>query len=131
MKKIVYLFLLVFYSLGTICLPLGDFSVLADLPQMYKHCKSVEDKDMTPIEFVTDHLLNVDGMFDCHASGDAQKPHQPLQHNHPTQTVCSFIATYNITYTEIIERKIEPTLYKIDFTLSDYTVTIFRPPIQA
>jgi hypothetical protein len=110
---------------------LGDFSIIADIPQMYNHCKTVEDKDMTPIEFITDHLLNIDGMFDCHQNGDTQKPHQPLQHNHPTQTVCSFITIYSITYTEIIESKIEPILYKTDFTLSNYTAKIFRPPIQA
>ena len=86
---------------------------------------------MTPIEFVTDHLLNIDGMFDCHQNGDAQKPHQPLQHNHPIQTVCSFITIYNVNYTEIIVRQITPTAHKTDFTLSDYISKIFRPPIQA
>jgi hypothetical protein len=130
-KKTVYFFLLVFYSFGTICLPLGDFSVLADLPQMYHHCKTVEDKDMTPIEFVTDHLLNIDGVFDGHQHGDPQKPHQPLQHNHPSQTVCSFSTTYNIAHTEIIEKRIKPILYRTDVILSDYTAKIFRPPIQA
>ena len=131
MKKIVYLFLLVFYSFGTFCLPLGDFSVIADLPQMYHHCKTTEDKDMSPIEFVTDHLLNIDGLFDGHQHGDAQKPHRPLQHNHPTQTVFSYIATYNITFTEIIEKQTKPTPYKTDFILSDYITKIFRPPVQA
>ena len=43
---------------------------------MYKHCKSTEDKDMTPLDFITDHLINIDGIFDKHDNEDEQKPQE-------------------------------------------------------
>ena len=45
---------------------MGDFSMLNELPEMYSHCKATEDKDMTPLDFITDHLVNIDGLFDKH-----------------------------------------------------------------
>ena len=49
--------------------------MLNEIPEMYHHCKSTEDKDMTPLDFITDHLVNIDGLFDKHENGDEQKPH--------------------------------------------------------
>ena len=62
MIKAINIFLLAFYSFGILCLPMGDFSALQDLPEMYQHCQATEDKDMTPLDFVTDHLINIDGL---------------------------------------------------------------------
>ena len=76
-----------YYFFETFCLPQGDFSVIADLPKMYQHCKATEDKDMTPFDFIKDHLINIDGLFDKHEDGDDQKPHSPIQfHNQHSQT---------------------------------------------
>ena len=55
---------------------------------MYQHCKATEDKDMTPLDFITDHLINIDGIFDKHDNGDEQKPHTPIQlHRTLAQTI--------------------------------------------
>ena len=129
MRKTLNISLLSFYLFGSLCLPLGDFSILADLPQMYRHCKATEDKDMTPIDFITDHLINFDEMFDKHDNGDQQKPHQPIQNHHQTQTVFSLITTYNISSKEIILTETKPIIYKTSFVTSEYITTIFRPPI--
>lgn len=73
-----------YFTLGALLLPRGDFSVLPDLPAMYRLCQSREDVDMTLFDFVTDHLLNIDGVFDPHDHGDHQKPHQPFDFHHQT-----------------------------------------------
>ena len=78
MKQIGIILFVSFYTLGTFILPLGNFSVLVDLPAMYRHCKMYEDKDLTPIDFITDHLICLDSLIDSHSNGDEQKPHQPL-----------------------------------------------------
>lgn len=44
---------------------------------MYHHCKTTEHTDMNPIDFITDHLMNWDGIIDQHHDGDDQKSHQP------------------------------------------------------
>jgi hypothetical protein len=78
LKKLLSIQFVLFYVLCTFLLPMGNFSILADIPEMYQHCKHFEDKDMTPFDFITDHLICIDSLIDSHKDGDEQKPHQPL-----------------------------------------------------
>ncbi len=73
---------LVYYGLGVLLLPGGDFRTLADLPEMYALCKATEDHDMTLVDFITDHLLPLDSLVDHHPPGDAQRPHAPPVSDH-------------------------------------------------
>lgn len=131
MKKAIYLFLFAFYSFGTLCLPLGDFTVLQDLPQMYRNCKTTEDKNMTPIDFITDHLINIDCIFDKHDNGDEQKPHTPFQFHH-SQTQTTFVAPqFDFFTSKPIPSKNKLPIYTEIFYHSDYIFKIFRPPIYA
>ena len=108
---------------------MGDFSVLQDLPEMYRHCKATEDKDMTAIDFVTDHLLNIDGIFDKHENGDEQKPHQtnPIQHH--GQTTLTFVCFFSFSITNFHQTEAKPIIPTVFFLPSDYITKIFRPPI--
>lgn len=134
--KIVFIkFLIIFYSLGTIFLPMGDFSALGDLQKMYEHCKATEDIDMTPMDFITDHLINIDRVFDKHQNGDEQKPHKPFEFSihYP---ISQFIQEFR--YFDFKNHKTFVTSYQIKIsyyknTLYSYNVisSIFRPPIFA
>ena len=129
MIRITTILLLTYYAFGALCLPSGDFSCLSDLPEMYRHCKATEDKDMTPFDFITDHLLNIDCMFDKHDGGDAQKPHTPVQFHHQ-QTANNFIAqkkSFSIITNSINENDLP--VYQESFYNSDYISKIFKPPI--
>lgn len=131
MKKAIYIFLLAFYSFGTLCLPKGDFSVLQDLPQMYHHCKTTEDKDMTPFDFITDHLVNIDCIFDKHDNGDEQKPHTPFQYHHSQIQITYIAQQFDFFFSKPIPSKNKLTIYSEIFYNSDYIFKIFRPPIFA
>ena len=74
-----------------------DFSVLKDIPEIYSHCKATEDKDMAPLDFITDHLVNIDGIFDHHDNGDDQKPHAPSQSRHLEHPTFFYIASFAFT----------------------------------
>ena len=131
MIKLINLFLVQYYLFGAFCLPMSNFSMVANLPQMYQNCKVTEDKDLTPIDFITDHLINIDSVFDKHDNGDEQKPHKT------DDTI--FHATYILLF-----QKPEALLFsKINIAfdsikISNYTkinyshlrsTFIFRPPI--
>jgi hypothetical protein len=131
MKKAIYILLLVFYSLGTLFLPLGDFSFLQDLPQMYQHCKTTEDKDMTAFDFITDHLINIDSIFDKHDNGDEQKPHTPVQYQSLQQQTIYLVNEFEIPSTKPISLKNKFPDYPEIFYSSDYIFKIFRPPVFA
>lgn len=130
MAKTIHIILFFYYSLGTICLPMGNFSAIAELPEMYRHCKATEDKDMTPFDFITDHLINIDGLFDKHDNGDEQKPHQPIQNEHYSQLIAfQFVSAFTFCATNFfVEKNINP-IRSDNFIPSDYISKIFRPPI--
>lgn len=130
LKKTVNIFLLVFYVFGAFCLPMGDFSALMEIPEMYRHCKSTEDKDMTAIDFITDHLVNIDGIFDKHDNGDEQKPHEPLQQQQHLQPTVFFVSHHTFAIKSILHVPVSPALLTVYFLPSDYISKIFRPPIR-
>ena len=131
MKKQIFIVFSFFYVLGTFFLQQSDFSAIADLPEMYRHCKTTEDKDMTLVDFVTDHLVNIDSFFDKHLKGDEQKPHLPKHIHHYTVQTC-FIQNYEVfkplnLYSEFFE--VTKLKYSDDFYTSDYSKSLLRPPI--
>lgn len=130
LKKAVHIFLLAFYLFGTFLLPMGDFSSLTDLPSMYRHCKATEDKDLTPIDFITDHFVNIDGLFDKHDGDDHQKPHE-RRHigEYNTQTVL-FITTVLSFLSQVAAVESPLQVQPVRFSSSDYTFRIFHPPIM-
>jgi hypothetical protein len=129
LKKAVNILVLAFYTFGSFCLPLGDFSMLTGLPQMYRHCKATEDKDMNPLDFVTDHLLNIDGLFDKHDNGDEQKPHTPVPFHHHGQTIVTIVPCLIFSVAPFQHTAIKPITPSDNFHPSDYISKILRPPI--
>ena len=133
MKLILSKFLILFYSLGTIFLPLGDFSSIGNLPIMYHHCKATEDKDMTAIDFITDHLINIDGMFDKHQNGDEQKPHKPFEYgiHYPMSQFIQEFKYFDFKNSKLFvpSDQIKKINYKNTLYSYDAISSIFRPPI--
>jgi len=128
LNKVVKIFLLIVYTFGTFCFPLGDYSIIGDLPAMYQHCKATEDKDLTPFDFVTDHLLNLDGLFDKHDNGDQQKPHKAIPNYHNSQTTFYFITNISYSTTPFYLVDVKPLMRSLNFIPSNYVTLIFRPP---
>jgi hypothetical protein len=127
-----FLSIFVFYwAFGMFLLPMGDFAALNNLPEQYRHCKETEDKDMTLVDFITDHLINIDAAFDKHDNGDKQKPHNNNNYTHHH----SFVA---LAVTAQIHFSIKPIFdySKIAYNFSkknNYTFhfnsSIFHPPL--
>ncbi len=130
MKKSITILVLSFFCLGKLILPMGDFAILIDLPEMYAQCKTNEDVDMTVIDFFTDHIINIDGIFDKHNNGDKQKPHQPIKHHNITQKTIIFKNYNAIKVSPYFVLKSEPAIPIMNYAGTDYTKNIFRPPIS-
>lgn len=58
-----------------------DFSMIKDLPEMYKHCKATEDPDLTLLDFFTEHLVDFDKIFENEEHEKGEKPHQTQMHH--------------------------------------------------
>jgi hypothetical protein len=68
MRKIFIIIAMLVYGLGNTCfLTLED----AHLFEMYQHCAQ-EDPDLTPLDFVVEHLMNIPDFLDAH---ELNEPH--------------------------------------------------------
>ncbi len=121
-----------YWAFGMLLLPMGDFSALKDLQAQYKHCKQTEDKDMTVVDFITDHLINIDGLFDKHNNGDKQKPHTPAhytQHNAGLVFVVNH-KIFSVDAPIFVEVKTTFNYEKNNNNYSyNYCTSIFHPPL--
>lgn len=129
MGKILSITLVVYYLIGLIVLPNGNFAAMQDLPEMYSHCKSVKDQDMTVGDFFTDHVLNIDGVFDKHDHGDEQKPHEPLQNQEQVTNFLYCLFSHTFSLNQFFFDKETPASLVSNFIPSEYITKLFRPPI--
>lgn len=84
---------------------------------------------MTPLDFFTDHLVNIDGLFDKHDNGDEQKPHIPIQSHHQGQTQITFITCFAFSNATFFPVLVKPTMPTVNFIQSEFISKIFHPPI--
>lgn len=133
MNRAIIWMMLTYYTLGQFVLPMGDFSVLPDLPAMYQHCKAWEHRDMNPIDFITDHLINMDGLFDAHDNGDEQKPHQPFPLHHSSIQLLYINPGLPLLQLENKANASEKAqilpVFEDIWRSSEFLGRIFRPPI--
>ena len=108
---------------------MSDFSKLIEIPAMYQTCKATEDVDMTPLDFITDHLVNIDGLFDTHDKGDEQKPHAPNRTLHFGQTNVCLLSFFTFSILQFNKYEDKPLINLVNYFKSDYISKIFRPPI--
>lgn len=130
-KRLSVISIMFYYLIGSMILPFGDFNHMKDLANMYRHCKSTEDQHLTIIDFATEHLIDLDCMFEIHEEEEAgEKPHVPIQTQHQMQN-------YQIVF-DIATYKLQPTFEFIEIVkpignyISNYSFTkvsaIFHPP---
>jgi hypothetical protein len=128
MRRPACISLLLYFLISTVYVPEAGFSVLNQLPALYRHCKTTEDQDMNFFDFITDHLINIDGIFDKQLPGDSQKPHQAFQfHNiqHANTFICASLQM-NITEPLFQLNNFKPVESKS--FCSNYIGYIFHPP---
>ena len=84
---------------------------------------------MTPIDFLTDHLINIDCLFDKHGNGDEQKPHTPFHFHHLQFQNYFTLHELKTTSTNVsLVKKVVP-IYKETIYCSHFLSLVFRPPI--
>ena len=133
MKQSIKIVFYLYFSLGTIFLPMSDFSVIENLPKMYANCKATEDKDMTPIDFITDHLVNIDSLFDKHNHGDEQKPHKNIDFtlHHSITSFFQEITTIEFHNNKTaISNAVQIPDYENSLYFHNPISSLFRPPIN-
>ena len=110
-------------------MPEGDFSVLPDLPKMYADCKATEDPDMNIPDFITEHLLEVDGLFGQDKTEPDEKPHQPVQFHHQFVHISITVKQFDVELQQTLIQEHQLMAKVEHLALWGYTAAVFRPPI--
>lgn len=84
---------------------------------------------MTPFDFITDHLVNIDGLFDKHENGDEQKPHTPIPTQHHGQLQVTFISLFSFSITPSQPIVVKPIIPTENLIQLEYSSKFFHPPI--
>ena len=84
---------------------------------------------MTPVDFIVDHLVNIDGLFDKHDNGDEQKPHAPVHLRHSVAQVVTLSEQFKISISRTFSGKEIFQVYNDNIYFSDFDASVFRPPI--
>ncbi len=128
MRRALSMLLLPCFLISVLCLPGGDFALFTQLPDLYQHCKATEDPDMNFVDFITDHLINIDGVFDKHAAGDDQKPHKPFQFRYFQHITLYMPGSLLLNLAAPISEFKQLNCTSIKSYHSKYVVYIFHPP---
>lgn len=107
-----------------------------DLKAEYAAC-SIEDHDITPLDFVFEHLLNLESIVNIlegeHDYTNGDHPHQPLEATSSVILIAVGVPqTFRYSFIEehfFIDDSLTYPLRRGDFYCSHFYTDILRPPI--
>jgi hypothetical protein len=107
-----------YFLIGSIILPLGDFSLVRDLPQMYKaYQKLAPQAEQGVVDFVGDYLLNGKAILGHNKHDTPERGKSNVQYQHAA-TFCSIVSVY------------ERLSKSLPVDTSDFHGQLFRPPLH-
>ncbi|MET4083983.1 hypothetical protein ABIB40_003956 [Pedobacter sp. UYP30] len=118
-----------YFLAGSIIFPLSDFSLIRDVPGMYRSYSEVRSGHPDIFDFVGDYLLHGKEIFGNNAHDARPKNPGALQFQHqPTLSIYYSKDVWRLVFN--LERPLfqEPH-YRITYYLSEYHCEHFRPPI--
>lgn len=128
-RSIISLLLACFFLTGNVILPLGDFSLMRDLPGMYRDYCKVKKGKPDVVDFVGDYLLRGKDILGHNKNdlpvkqdGSLQFRHQPSISLYFTRPVC--MCTFSPG-----PHLANHSPYGFLFYLSEYCNEHFRPPL--
>jgi hypothetical protein len=115
---------------GSIVLPLGDFSLMRDIPKMYQnYTKITSEEEMGVIDFIGDYLLYGKQIFghNEHDKIPAKGNDVQFQHQASAPNIV-FLYHMSTLFVETVAIATHQTHYTIFYT-GDYRNALFRPPL--
>ncbi|MBS1521469.1 MAG: hypothetical protein JST50_10760 [Bacteroidetes bacterium] len=130
-KKALAYFISFYFLLGSIVLPLGDFSLIKDLPQMYHAYEKLATPDDRSItDFIGDYLLGGKDIFGHNKNDIPETGKSAVQFQHAAG-FCSIVSIHSQTITVIISDAVanHPDV-SIPVNTSEFHNELFRPPLN-
>jgi hypothetical protein len=129
-KRLIVLCLACYFLVGGMVLPLGDFSLMRDIPLMYRNYqKIVTDDDAGIIDFIGDYLLHGKEILDHNAHDKQQSGANSVQFQHsgnPLLVVLYYVRFQAVNSSQPLQKQI--TCFKVMAT-TGFKNSLFRPPL--
>jgi hypothetical protein len=128
-KRTMAIFLTLYFLAGSVLLPLGDFSLIKDLPGMYHSYAKIKVGKPDVIDFVGDYLMGGKSILGHNAHDDASKAGSDLQFQHQANMSLYFVPQVYQLQRLLLEPIAEYHIHTHTFHTSDYQNKLFRPPL--
>lgn len=111
-------------------LPLGDFSLMQDIPGMYRnYTKICSDEELDIVDFIGDYLLHGKEIFGHNEHDKPQSDSGGVQFQHQANSLNILLCQPLVNVFSISEVNEEHTLFRQSFQTSDYCNDLFKPPL--
>jgi hypothetical protein len=130
-KRMITLWMACFFLMGSIFLPLGDFSLMRDIPAMYRNYSKIASPDeLGVLDFIGDYLLHGKEFLGHNGHDKTQTPSNNVQFRHQANPLSIIFQTIpiNVLFEPELKKNYRPCS-KITIP-AEYPETIYRPPLS-
>jgi hypothetical protein len=129
-KKTITLYMVCLILMGSVIFPLGDLSLVRDLPDMYRnYSKITTPEELGVLDFIGDYLLHGKEIFGHNAHDKHQGASNDVQFQHQPNPLC--IALHTTSYFTFVASEVEKihTVCNKPIATTNYRQKLFRPPL--
>ena len=129
-KKALAYFISFYFLVGSNVLPLGDFSLLRDLPKMYQTYTQVVKEEPDVLDFIGDYLLCGKAIFGHNKNDIPENNQSNVQFQHAAG-FCSIASIHSQTITTIVADAVitHPDVFT-PVNTSEFHSELLRPPLN-
>jgi len=130
LTKITACFFAALFLMGSTFLPLGDFSLMRDVPGMYRAYEKLAPADeIGIIDFVGDYLFAGKALLGHNKNDKAETAGLSVQFQHSPVGFNFLCSTIQLPYLLVQDFKIIHTLLINPVEISGFHPELFRPPL--
>ncbi|WP_299583980.1 hypothetical protein [Mucilaginibacter sp.] len=128
--KIICCFLACLFLISGVLLPLGDFTLLRDIPDMYRnYTKITSAEELSVIDFIGDYLMHGRELFGNNEHDKVPANGNSVQFQHRANPLSIIVIHLPVTLLAVPGSSIVHPQYHQSFSTSDYRNKLFRPPL--
>lgn len=130
LNKLVTYFLSCLFLTGSILLPLGDFSLMQDIPSMYRnyvHITTQEELSVT--DFIGDYLLHGKEIFGHNGHDKAENDGNRVQFQHQANPLNVVFFKSCFCVVNVAENWVKHLVYRKRSATCEFHDELFRPPL--
>ncbi|MCR8557382.1 hypothetical protein KXD93_07000 [Mucilaginibacter sp. BJC16-A38] len=129
-KRITCGFLACLFLTGSLMLPLGDFSLLRDIPKMYQnYIKITSQEEADVIDFIGDYLMYGKQIFGHNEHDKTPDKGNEVQFQHQASPLNVLFSHSPVKVLIAPVAILTHSSFIPHFTTSDYCNELFRPPL--